>query len=245
MKNTTLRLAALALALSASGAMAQQVVRMGSEGAYPPFNYINEANELVGFEIDLGNELCRRAELTCEWVINDWDTIIPNLVGGNYDTIMAGMNATESRAQVISFTQAYKRPDPSAYMALVGTDPSVMQSGVIAAQSNTVQSGMVADTEATLIEFPTPDETIAAVRSGVADAVLADRDFLLTYQRDSDEFAFLDTVMPPGQGVSMGVRQSDDDLRATFNAVLDEMKADGSLNALLTEWFGDETPLFE
>ncbi|MCC5972067.1 MAG: transporter substrate-binding domain-containing protein [Pararhodobacter sp.] len=245
MKKLTLSLASLALALSTTGVMAQQVVRMGSEGAYPPFNYINEANELVGFEIDLGNELCRRAELTCEWVINDWDTIIPNLVGGNYDTIMAGMNATESRAEVISFTQAYKRPDPSAYMALVGTDPSVIQSGVIAAQSNTVQSGMVADTEATLIEFPTPDETIAAVRSGVADAVLADRDFLLTYQRDSDEFEFLDTVMPPGQGVSMGTRQSDDELRATFNAAIDEMKADGSLNEMLVEWFGDETPLFE
>jgi polar amino acid transport system substrate-binding protein len=54
---------------------------------------------------------------------------------------------------------------------------------VIAAQSNTVQSGMVAETDATLIEFPTPDETIAAVRSGVADAVLADRDFLMTYRQ--------------------------------------------------------------
>ncbi len=244
MKKLTLSLAVLAI--SATGAMAQQVVRMGSEGAYPPFNYINEANELVGFEIDLGNELCRRAELTCEWVINDWDTIIPNLVGGNYDTIMAGMNATEARAEVISFTQAYKRPDPSAYMALAGTDPSVMESGVIAAQSNTIQSGMVADTDATLIEFPTPDETIAAVRSGVADAVLADRDFLMTYQSESGgEFVFLDTVIPPGAGISMGVRQSDDDLRATFNAAIDSMKADGTLNAMLIEWFGDDTPLFE
>jgi polar amino acid transport system substrate-binding protein len=74
-------------------------VRIGTEGAYPPFNFINDANELDGFEIELGNELCKRAGLTCEWVINDWDTIIPNLVGGNYDTIMAGMNATEARAQ--------------------------------------------------------------------------------------------------------------------------------------------------
>ncbi|WP_333830913.1 transporter substrate-binding domain-containing protein [Pararhodobacter sp.] len=244
MKKLSLSLAVLAL--SASAAMAQQVVRMGTEGAYPPFNYLNEANQLVGFEIDLGNELCLRAELTCEWVINDWDTIIPNLVGGNYDTIMAGMNATEARAEVISFTQAYKRPDPSAYMALAGTDPSVMESGVIAAQSNTVQSGMVADTAATLIEFPTPDETIAAVRSGVADAVLADRDFLLTYQRDSGgELVFLDTVMPPGQGISMGTRQSDDELRATFNAAIDSMKADGSLHEMLVEWFGDDVPLFD
>jgi len=243
MKTTTLSLAMLALS---AGVASAQVVRIGTEGAYPPFNFINEANQLIGFEIDLGNAICERAGLTCEWVINDWDTIIPNLVGGNYDIIMAGMNATESRAQVISFADAYKRPDPSAYMALAGTDPSVMESGVIAAQSNTVQSGMVADTAATLIEFPTPDETIAAVRSGVADAVLADRDFLMTYMADSGgEFEFIGTLMPPGQGVSPGVRQSDTELRDTLSATIQAMRADGSLNALLVQWFGDEVPLFE
>jgi polar amino acid transport system substrate-binding protein len=240
-----LALAVAALAFTASAATAQ-VIRIGTEGAYPPFNFINEANELVGFEIDLGNEICRRANLTCEWVINDWDTIIPNLVGGNYDIIMAGMNATPARAEVIAFADAYKRPDPSAYMALAGTDPSVMESGVISAQSNTVQASMVAETAATLIEFPTPDETIAAVRSGVADAVLADRDFLMTYMNDSaGEFEFIGTRMPPGEGVSPGVRQSDTELRATISATLAAMKADGSLNALLVQWFGDEVPLFE
>lgn len=241
-----LALTAAALALTATGALAQQVVRMGTEGAYPPYNYINEQNELVGFEIDLGNELCTRAGLTCEWVQNDWDSIIPNLVGGNYDTIMAGMNATPSRAEVISFSQAYKLPDPAAYMALAGTDMSVMQEGVVAAQSNTIQAGMVADTSATLIEFPTADETIAAVRNGTADAVLADRDFLSTYVEESNgELVFLATVPTPGQGVSVGLRQSDDELRATFNEALDSMKADGSLNALLVEWFGEDVPAFE
>jgi ABC-type amino acid transport/signal transduction systems, periplasmic component/domain len=241
-----LLLSAAILAMGASGALAQQVIRLGTEGAYPPYNYINEANELVGFEIDLGNELCSRAGLTCEWVQNDWDSIIPNLVGGNYDTIMAGMNATEARAEVIAFSQPYKLPDPSAYMALVGTDPSVMEGGVIAAQSNTMQAAMVSDTSATLIEFPTADETIAAVRNGTADAVLADRDFLLTYVSESNgELEFLATVPSPGAGVSIGLRQSDTELAATFNAALDSMKADGSLNALLVQWFGEEVPLFE
>ncbi len=239
-----LSLAVVALALGATAATAQ-VVRLGTEGAYPPYNYINEENQLVGFEIDLGNELCARANLTCEWVINDWASIIPNLVGGNYDAIMAGMNATEPRAEVISFTQNYKIPDPSAYMALAGTDPEVMENGVIAAQSATIQSSMVADTSATLIEFPTPDETIAAVRNGTADAVLADRDFLVTFVEESNgELEFLAIVPSPGQGVSIGVRQSDDELRATLNAAIDEMKADGSLNALLVQWFGEEIAQF-
>jgi polar amino acid transport system substrate-binding protein len=69
MKKTALTLAAFAV--MASGAMAQDVVRIGTEGAYPPWNFINDANEIVGYEIDLGNEICARAELTCEWVIND------------------------------------------------------------------------------------------------------------------------------------------------------------------------------
>jgi len=241
-----LSLALAALALSTGAALAQQVVRIGTEGAYPPFNFVNEQNQLVGFEIDLGNEICRRANLTCEWVQNEWDTIIPNLVAGNYDVIMAGMNATPARAEVIAFALAYKRPDPSAYMALTGTSAEVITGGVIAAQSNTVQSGMVAESGATLIEFPTPDETIAAVRAGVADAVLADRSFLMTYMTDAaGEFEFLGLAMPPGEGVSPGLRQSDTELRATFDRVIGEMRADGSLNALLTQWFGPETPLFE
>ena len=68
------------------------VVRMGTEGAYPPWNFVDDNGEIAGFERELGDELCKRAELTCEWVKNDWDSIIPNLVSGNYDTIIAGMS---------------------------------------------------------------------------------------------------------------------------------------------------------
>ncbi len=242
MKKLTLTLAALAL--SVTGAAAQDVVRMGTEGAYPPFNFINDQNELEGFEIDLGNEMCERAGLTCEWVINDWDTIIPNLVAGNYDTIIAGMSITEARQEVISFTQHYKEPDPSRYAALEGTDPSVIESGVIATQSNTVQAGYVAETDADLIEFPTPDETIAAVRAGEADAVLADGDFLRPIVEESDDLVFIGEPLNIGGGVGMGIRQTDDELRETFDAVITEMKEDGSLNELLIRWFGEDTPTF-
>ena len=239
-----LTLTAAALALTASGALAQDIVRMGTEGAYPPFNYINDAGELAGFEIELGNELCERAGLTCEWVINDWDTIIPNLVAGNYDTIIAGMSITEARSAVISFTQAYIPPDPSAYMALAGADESVAD-GIVAVQSNTIQAGIVADSDATLVEFPTPDETIAAVRSGQADAVLADKAYLLPFVSDSGgALVFVGDEIYPGEGVGMGFRQSDNEFRATFDAVIGEMKADGSLNALLDKWFGDTVPGF-
>lgn len=240
----TLTSFAAALALTASAALAGDVVRMGTEGAYPPFNFINDNNELEGFEIDLGNAMCERAGLTCEWVINDWDTIIPNLVAGNFDTIIAGMSITDARREVIDFTQEYKMPDPSLYAALVGTDASVIESGVIAAQSNTIQAGHVAETDADLLEFSTPDETISAVRSGEADAVLADGDFLRTIVAEADDLEFIGAPVYVGGGVGMGLRQTDTELKATFDSVISEMKQDGSLNALLIRWFGEDTPTF-
>jgi polar amino acid transport system substrate-binding protein len=244
MKKTTL--AALAILFGTSGAFAQDVLRMGSEGAYPPYNFLNDATgELDGFERELGDEICARAELNCEWVINDWDTIIPNLVSGNYDTIMAGMSITEARMEVIAFTQNYLLPEPSAFISLADTDVAMRDSGVIAVQSNTIQAGYVAETDADLLEFPTPDETISALRNGEADAVLADKAFLAPYVADSGgELVFLGDDVILGGGIGIGLRQSDTELRDTLNAVIDEMKADGSLNVMIEKWFGADHPKF-
>ena len=103
MKSILLTTAAIAMTASFALADGHSVVRMGTEGAYPPYNFINDAGEVDGFERELGDELCARAELTCEWVTNEWDSIIPNLVSGNYDTIIAGMSITDERDEVIDF----------------------------------------------------------------------------------------------------------------------------------------------
>jgi polar amino acid transport system substrate-binding protein len=222
-----------AFALTAGMSFAD-TVRMGTEGAYEPYNYINDDGELDGFEKHLGDELCKRAGLTCEWVINDWDTIIPNLVSGNYDTIIAGMSITDERDEVIDFTDPYTQPDPSAYMAL-STDVN-LDGAVIAAQTNTIQSGFVAASGGTLVEFATADETVAAVRSGEADAVLADRNYLLPIADADAGLVLLAQQEMIGGGVGMGIRESDGELRAKFNTAIQSMKADGSLNALIAEW---------
>ena len=233
-----------ALALGA-GLASADTIRMGSEGAYPPYNFLNDNNELDGFERDVGDELCRRANVTCEWVINDWDSIIPNLQSGNYDTIMAGMSITPARQEVIAFTQHYLPPEPSAYVGLAGTDTSVRDDGVIAAQSNTIQAGFVAETDADLLEFPTPDESLAAVRNGEADALLADKGFLQRFVDESGgRLIFLGDDVSIGGGIGMGLRQSDTEMREMFNDAITSMIEDGSLNELIVEWFGDDAATF-
>ena len=111
-----LLLATALLALTA-GMGAADVVRLATEGAYPPFNLIDDKGEVGGFEREFGDEVCKRAALVCTWSTNEWDSIIPNLQSGNYDVIIAGMSITDERKEVIDFTQNYYPPEPSAYAA--------------------------------------------------------------------------------------------------------------------------------
>ena len=239
-------ISAAVLALSAGAAFADghgKTVRMGTEGAYPPYNFINDDGEIDGFERALGDELCARAELTCEWVKNDWDSIIPNLVSGNYDTIIAGMSITNQRDEVIDFTQNYIPPAASAFVAAAeGVD---LTGGVVAAQTATIQAGYIAESGATLDEFATPEEPNAAVRNGEADAVFADKDYLVPIvEASGGDLMFVGDDVPLGGGVGMGIRESDGELRGKFDAAITSMKEDGTLNALIKEWFGEDATVY-
>ena len=100
----------LVLSLSVLGLASianSQTIRIGTEGAYPPWNNINSAGNLEGAEIDFGNEACERMGVTCEWVTQDWDGIIPALLQGKYDIIIAGMSITEERKEKVNFTTGY------------------------------------------------------------------------------------------------------------------------------------------
>ena len=234
MKKLILTITALTLGLGLGQADSQSVIRLGTEGAYPPWNFLNDAGEVDGFERELGDELCNRAGLTCEWVTNDWDSIIPNLVSGNYDAIIAGMSITAERDEVIDFTQNYTQPDPSAYLAM--SDDVDVEGAVLAAQTNTIQAAFVAEKGWTLVEFATPEETIAAVKNGEADAVLADKSYLTPIEAEDADLVFLAREELIGGGVGMGFRESDAELRETFNKAIQSMKDDGSLNALIAKW---------
>jgi octopine/nopaline transport system substrate-binding protein len=104
-----LALALLGAAL-ASGASAQkkwETVKIATEGAYAPWNFSTPQGKLDGFEPELAMELCRRMNVKCEVVAQDWDGIIPALNAGKYDAIMAGMNVTPKREEVIQFSRVY------------------------------------------------------------------------------------------------------------------------------------------
>ena len=92
-------------------------IKIGTEGAYPPWNGMNAAGELEGAEIDLVFDLCARMNAECELVAQDWDGIIPALQNGKYDAIIAGMSITTERMKVINFSQGYAN-EPASFSVL-------------------------------------------------------------------------------------------------------------------------------
>ncbi len=237
---------AAAAVVALTGAADAQTVRLGTEGAYAPWNFLDDNGKVAGFEIDLGNELCERATLECEWVVNEWDTIIPNLIAGNYDAIMAGMSITDERKQSIDFSENYFPPDPSKYMTAAGKsfDFNNLQGVRIGVQGATIQAAYAEQTLAngnTILSFETADQALADLNAGNVDVILADGSYLaevVTGSAGALEFVGPDVII--GSGVGIALRKADDDLEKTFNAAIGEMKQDGSLDALITKWFPEK-----
>lgn len=233
---------ALSTLVAASPSFAADV-RIGTEGAYAPWNFLDDNGKLAGYEIELGNELCKRAELECEWVVNEWDSIIPNLLAGNYDVIMAGMSVTDERMETIDFSADYYPPDPSKYAGMVDAEidwenPKGLKIG---AQGATIQADYLEQNLAdgnTILTYETPDQSVADLMAGNIDVLLADNSFLApVIEGSAGKVAFVGPDVSIGGGVAMGMRKEDGELAKKMGAALESMKADGTVDKLIMEFF--------
>jgi len=243
-------LAAAAVLALGTAAQAQETIRIATEGAYAPWNYVNEAGELAGYEIDLGNAICETAGLTCEFVSNDWDSIIPNLLAGNYDLIMAGMSITDERMETIDFTQNYFPPDPSKFVAMAGTgiDPENLEGKRVGVQGGTIQAAYAEENLAsnnTIVSFTTADQAMADLAGGNLDTIIADGAYLepvVAASGGAIEFVGEDIMI--GNGVGAGIRKDETELKTKIDDALTALKGDGTVDKLIAQYFEGRGPFY-
>lgn len=234
--------AVAALAMFATSANAQ-AIRIGTEGAYEPWNYVDADGKLAGLDIDVMNELCKRASLECTFVQTGWDTIIPNLNAGNFDVIAAGMSITDERKQSINFTADYSPPESSGYMMLESSsvDPNALTGLKIGTQTGTIQADYAAANFATgntLLTFDTAADALADLMAGNIDVILADSSYVDEVVANSaGALKTSDVTVAIGGGVGAGVRKADTELLAKLDEALAAAKADGTIDALITKHF--------
>ena len=230
--------------VSKTAATSDQVLRIGTEGAYAPFNYTNADGTLGGFDVDIANAICTDMQVTCEIMAQDWDGIIPGLKAGKYDAIVAAMSVTPERAEQVSFTAPYFS-NTLVFLAKKdsGFDPSNssdIDAHSIAAQRSTISSQWLEDTypKADMKLYDTLSNAFLDLGSNRVDAMISDKLPALEWLGSTAgrHYALKGAEIDINDNFAIAVR-SGDPLQAAINQALSNIKADGTYEQLTQKYF--------
>lgn len=233
----------LILALSAAGACAKDwtTIRFGVDATYAPFESKAANGELVGLDIDIGNEICHRLNAKCVWVESDFDGLIPALGARKFDAILSSMSITPKRAEQIAFSDELYN-SPTRLVSRQGTQllPTAesLKGRAVGVEQGTLQETYAKQNWAAkgvqVVAYQNQDQAYADLIAGRLDATLqdevqADVGFLKT-QRGAG-FQFAGPEIPTGN-VGIGLRKDDTDLKAKLDAVIAAMVKDGTFQKI-------------
>ncbi|EXJ10607.1 MULTISPECIES: ABC transporter substrate-binding protein [Nitrincola] len=241
---------AMSLALVASSALmataaTADTIRIATEGAYAPFNFIDSSGQPGGFDVEIANALCEQMQATCEIVTQDWDGIIPGLRARRYDAIIASMSITEERERVVAFTEPYY----SNVLAFVGpkgtempTDADSLKGKTLGAQRATIAGQYLEDTLGSVVNvrlYDTQDNAYLDLASGRLDGMVSDKfpayDWLTSEAGSAFEFKGEDIDINDKIGIA--VRQNDTALKERFNAAIQAIVENGTYAEINAKYF--------
>lgn len=224
-------------------------VRIGVEGAYPPFSEVGPDGKLKGFDIDMANALCAEMKAECTLVQQEWDGMIPALNARKFDAIIASMAATDERRKSVGFSQKYyNTPARLVAKAGAGLQATVesLKGKKIGVQRSTIHDRFVTDTfkQSEIVRYAKADEVyldLAAGRIDVAmgDSVAIDGGFLKKPQGKGYAFFGPDYNDEKyfGSGSSIAVRKADEALAQKFNAAIQGIRANGTYKKIQDKYF--------
>lgn len=237
--------AVLLLSSSALGMAHADTIRMATEGAYAPFNFMDNAGKPQGFDVDIAKALCAEMKADCEIVTQDWDGIIPGLMAHKYDAIIASMSITPERQKAVSFTDPYYS-NVLAYIAPKDETFSISKADLkgktLGAQRATIAGQYLEDhlgDVANIKLYDTQDNAYLDLASGRLDGLLSDKfpayDWLKTDEGQGFEFKGEDIDIDDKIGIA--VRKQDNELRERLNQALSEIVANGTYAEINAKYF--------
>ena len=248
-KRIALVASAAALLAAAGAASAQETLRIGTEGAYPPFNNLTADGQLEGFDIDIAKALCEEMKVTCEFVTQDWDGIIPALQAGKFDAIIASMSITEERKKQVDFTSKYYNTPP-AIVAPKDTDIKGVSKEDLAGKTIGVASSTThfnystaTYTDSEIKAYPSSQEFLLDLANGRLDAANDDISVLEEWLKTPDGACckLVGSITPVpeihGPGAGIAVRKGESELVEKFNAAIDAIRKNGKYKEINDKYF--------
>ncbi len=233
----------------------RRAVRIATEAADPPFSYRDQAGEPQGFEIDLVRAACALAELECSFVVREWDGMIRDLMRGEYEAIASSLAITPRRRARIAFTTPHIRM-PSAYLGRREGPVEAIGPGALDGRSVGVVEGSPHEAylaarrpEAEIRRYAKVDEAVLDLMTERLDLVLAGRAPLRTFLESREAACCRIVGEPPydpemfGEGLGIGIRKEDPELKARFDDALGRLAASGEYDRIRARTFPFPLPL--
>ena len=221
------------------------VLRIGTEGAYAPFNYTNADGTLGGFDVEIANAICADMQVTCEIMAQDWDGIIPGLKAGKYDAIVAAMSVTPERAKQVAFTDAYFS---NALVFLAKKDSTFDPGNIsdinahsIAAQRSTISSQWLENAypKANMKLYDTLSNAFLDLGAGRVDAMISDKLPAIEWlgSPSGSDYVLKGDEIDINDNFAIAVRPNDEPLQAKINQSLANIKSDGTYDKINQKYF--------
>ncbi len=246
-----LTLAALALVAATGFASAKDwsTITIGTDATYPPFESVDSAGNIVGFDIDIMNAVCADIKAKCTYVNQDFDGIIPALLASKFDVIDSSISITAEREKTIDFTNKYYNT-PAAIIVpkdstVAGVTKADLAGKTIGVQSSTTHANYAEKTytDSTIKYYPSLDPAKLDLASGRIDAINDDVVVLSDWLKTTDGACckLAGTIKPVpeihGIGAGFGIRKSDSDLKDLLNKGIADIRANGTYKTIQDKYF--------
>lgn len=236
-------LAAL-IASTAFGAQAAEHIRFASSATYPPFESLNSENQIVGFDIDLANALCEQMKAECSFTNNPFDSLVPALKFRRHDAVISGMDITAERSKQVSFTQPYYA-NSAIIIAQKGkfTHLDQLKGKRVGVENGTTHQKYLQEKhpEIVTVAYDSYQNAILDLKNSRLDGILGDSAVVGAWLKTNPNLASVGEPITDrdffGTGVGIAVRKDNAALLAQFNAALDVLKANGTIEKLNQRWF--------
>ena len=244
MKAGALAAATLLGTAASTVAMAGDKIRIATEGAWAPFNYVDEKGQLAGFDVDIANALCAKMQAECEVVAQDWDGMIPALKVRKFDAIVASMSITEERLKQVDFTNHYYSGG-LRFMGAKGkaldTSKTGLKGKVIGAQRSTVGGQYLEENLADVVDvklYDTQEAVYLDLIAGRLDGAISDE--LPTYDWLKSEqgkgFEYKGEAFAKNDKIGIAIRKNDA-LKQKLNDALQAILKDGTYEKINAKYF--------
>jgi len=236
MKKLLLTAMLMGSAFAANG----QEITFAMEPSYPPFETTNEKGEIIGFDVDVANAICKEIQATCHFKSQAFDALIPGLKSKRFDASISAIDITEARAKQVSFSNAYYDSSAS-YVALKGKADLASAKTIGVQNGTTFQQYTAAESKQYNAKaYASLQDAILDLKNGRIDIIFGDTAVLADMISKEAEIQFVgDKVTDKkyfGNGLGIAVNKSSKELLESLNKGLEAVKANGEYQKIYDKW---------